>query len=192
MKQTLVPATPRLTRRHTLLAAAAVAASVALPKVALPATPRPIVRLRRLHMVNVATGETIDVSYRTDDHYSGKALKQVSYLMRDWRQEKTVLMDPRLLDLLAWIQLASRSSAPLCLVSGYRSPATNAMLAKTDPEVAHNSYHLRGQAADIRLPGVPLEWIRDAALRLDQGGVGYYPRHGFIHLDTGPARAWTR
>jgi uncharacterized protein YcbK (DUF882 family) len=187
-----VPRTFSLTRRRTLFGAAALAASALLPEAALPATVRPIVRLRRLRMVNAATGEGIDISYRTDDHYSGPALQQVSYLMRDWRQQKTVLMDPRLIDQLAWLQLASHSSEPLCLVSGYRSPATNAMLARTDPEVAHNSYHLRGQAADICIPGVPLEWIRDAALRLDQGGVGYYPKHGFIHIDTGPARAWTK
>lgn len=187
-----MPRNSHLTRRRTLLGAATLAATALLPTIALPATVRPIVRLRRLHMVNAATGETVDVSYRTDDHYNGSALKQVSYLMRDWRQHKTVLMDPRLIDQLAWLQLASHSSEPLCLVSGYRSPATNAMLARTDPEVAHNSYHLRGQAADICIPGVPLEWIRDAALRLGQGGVGYYPTHGFIHLDTGPARTWTK
>jgi uncharacterized protein YcbK (DUF882 family) len=181
-----------LTRRRTLLGAAALAATAILPNVALPATVRPIVRLRRLHMLNAATGETLDVSYRTDDHYNGSALRQVSYLMRDWRQEKAVLMDPRLIDQLAWLQLESRSSEPIYLVSGYRSPATNAMLAKTDPDVAHNSYHLHGQAADICLAGVPLEWLRDAAVRLGQGGVGYYPRHGFIHLDTGPTRTWTK
>ena len=183
---------PNLARRRALLGAAALAATTLLPDIALSAAPRPVVRLRRLHMINAATGEKLDLVYRTDDHYIGSALRQVSYLMRDWRQEKAITMDPHLIDLLAWIQLASRTSEPIYLVSGYRSPATNAMLAKTDPEVAHNSYHLRGQAADICLPGVPLEWIRDAALRLDEGGVGYYPRHGFIHLDTGPARTWTR
>jgi len=187
-----VPQTSHPTRRKALLGVAAVAAAAILPEAALAATVRPIVRLRRLHMLNAATGETVDLSYRTDDHYNGSALRQVSYLMRDWRQEKTVLMDPRLIDQLAWLQLESRSSQPLTLVSGYRSPATNAMLAKTDPDVAHNSYHLHGQAADICLPGVPLEWLRQAAVRLGQGGVGYYPRHGFIHIDTGPTRTWTK
>ncbi len=99
-------------------------------------------------------------------------------------------MDPALLDILHALQPSDDGSRPLEVICGYRSPETNARLAAVNPGVARNSFHVRGQACDIRMPGVEIGRLHEAALALRAGGVGYYPRSGFIHVDTGPVRTW--
>ena len=99
-------------------------------------------------------------------------------------------MDPRLLDLLVELRARLRTTAPFHVISGYRSPATNAMLAATTEGVASNSLHMDGMAIDIRVPNRPLRQLHQVALNLEAGGVGYYPRSDFVHVDTGRVRRW--
>ena len=99
-------------------------------------------------------------------------------------------MDRKLLDILYQLQQIAGNREPLNVICAYRSPTTNASLASRNSRVARNSYHVTGQACDIRLPGYSVRGLRDHALALEAGGVGYYPRSGFIHVDTGPVRTW--
>ena len=99
-------------------------------------------------------------------------------------------IDPYLLDLVHGLRLTMEYDGPVHVVSGYRSPRTNAMLAQRSGKVAKNSYHVKGMAIDLRLPGRQLEDLRDTAMRLAGGGVGFYPESEFVHMDTGPVRAW--
>jgi len=109
---------------------------------------------------------------------------------RDWRRDEVVKIDRGLIELLSLVQEEIGYDQPITVVSGYRSAATNRMLRRKNRNVAKNSYHMRGMAADIRLPGVSTNKVRKLALRMAVGGVGYYPGAGFIHLDTGPVRTW--
>ena len=110
--------------------------------------------------------------------------------MRDFRNDAVHPIDPHLIDLLAVLRQRLGAHAPIQVLSAYRSPATNAMLASMSEGVATNSLHLQGRAIDIRLPGRPLSAVRRAALVLRGGGVGYYPRSNFVHLDVGSVRRW--
>ncbi len=143
----------------------------------------------RIAAINGNTKETLNIVYRMGNTYSQTGLRSIAYFMRDWRENQARYMDPRLVDLLAYIHQASGSTEPIWITSGYRTPKTNAMLVRT-VDAATNSYHMVGMAADVRMPGIPTRWIRDAGLYLGIGGVGYYPRSDFVHLDTGPVRRW--
>ena len=144
----------------------------------------------RFAAYNPHTRETINVVYRVGDTYSPTAMRWISIFMRDWRLNRARHVDPRLIDLLAYIHTASGAQEPILLLSGYRTPQTNASLRAGGIETATNSLHLEGMAADIRIHGVSTRWIRDAGLYLRQGGVGYYPGSDFTHLDTGVVRRW--
>jgi uncharacterized protein YcbK (DUF882 family) len=144
----------------------------------------------RFAAYNPNTRETLNVIYRVGDVYSPTAMRWISVFMRDWRLNRARLMDPRLIDLIAYIHAASGSSEPILLLSGYRTPQTNAALRARGADAATDSLHLEGMAADLRIQGVSTRWIRDAALYLRLGGVGYYPNADFAHLDTGPVRRW--
>ena len=145
---------------------------------------------RSLAMYNAHTGENLNLVYCENGYYVPGALHEINYFFRDFRANQIKPIDPRLLDLLHAIHQASDSSKPFNLVSGYRSPQTNAMLAAQSEGVARHSMHIEGKAADINLPGRQLSILQRIALALRFGGVGYYPQSGFVHVDTGRIRHW--
>lgn len=149
---------------------------------------------RRLKFYFTHTKERIDIVYKRNGRYVPSALKKINTFLRDWRQNKSTKMDPRLLDLLwsVYVQMDTRES--IHVVSAYRHPKTNTMLRSRSRGVAKNSQHTRGKAMDFFIPGVKLAELRAAGLRMEVGGVGYYPRSGspFVHMDTGSVRHWPR
>ncbi|MDR3513313.1 MAG: DUF882 domain-containing protein [Caulobacteraceae bacterium] len=169
----------------TGLVAATSAASAALPTLPLaPAAPR------RVSFSNVHTGETLDTVYFAEGRYQADALHQVSHVLRDYRTGDVHFIDPVLLDVLVVLGQRTGTRKPFQVLSGYRSPKTNAMLHAHSEEVASHSLHMKGMAVDIHLADGPLAQLHDAALRLKGGGVGYYPESGFVHVDAGPVRHW--
>jgi len=145
---------------------------------------------RTLAVYNVHTDESLNATYWEGGEYIPGALHEINYLFRDFRANETKAIDPRLLDVLYDLRLLTDSSKPISLVSGYRSYATNAMLAAQSEGVARHSMHIEGKASDIHIAGVELADLRRAALSLGAGGVGYYPRSNFVHVDTGRVRRW--
>lgn len=145
---------------------------------------------RALSIQNLHTDETLSVAYWETGRYVPGALKELNHILRDHRTNEVGDMDPRLFDLMHRLHERLQTTAPFQIISGYRSPATNAALAKRSRNVARNSLHTRGLAVDIRVPGRALREVRRAALSLKAGGVGYYPGRQFIHLDVGPVRSW--
>ena len=130
------------------------------------------------------------MEYFAQGDYLPPALHEINHVLRDWRRNEIHPIDPELLDLLYDLHAATGSQKPFDVICGYRSPETNAMLARRSDGVSKRSLHLVGKAIDIRLPDVPLARLRDAARRLGRGGVGYYPASNFVHVDTGRVRAW--
>jgi uncharacterized protein YcbK (DUF882 family) len=148
-------------------------------------------RVRRLSLHHVHTNERLSVVYFERGRYVRPALAEINHLLRDWRADAVMPIDPRLLDLLVALRGRLRSDRPLEIICGYRCPATNRMLQRRGGGgVATNSLHLRGRAIDLRVPGRPLDDVRDAAKDLRAGGVGYYPDLDFVHVDTGRVRYW--
>jgi uncharacterized protein YcbK (DUF882 family) len=145
---------------------------------------------RRLGFYNLHTGESLSSVYWEDGRYLADSLAEIDYVLRDFRTGEVHRIDPALLELVHRLGVVMGSAQPFHVISGYRSPETNAMLARKSGGVAKNSYHVKGMAIDLRLPGRRLEDLRAAALTLAGGGVGYYPRSDFVHMDTGPVRAW--
>lgn len=145
---------------------------------------------RTLAVYNVHTDESLNATYWEGGEYIPGALHEINYLFRDFRANEIKPIDPRLLDVLYDLRLLTESSKPLSLVSGYRTYATNAWLAGLSEGVARHSMHIEGKAADIHIAGVELADLQRAALSLDAGGVGYYPRSNFVHVDTGRVRRW--
>jgi uncharacterized protein YcbK (DUF882 family) len=145
---------------------------------------------RRLALHSLHTGERADVVYWADGKYIDGALRQVDRVLRDHRNNEVRPMDRALVDLLWNLRQRVQSNEPFEVISGYRSPASNAVLIAEGRGVAQNSMHLQGMAIDIRLPKRRLKHVRDAAVKLEQGGVGYYPRSNFVHVDTGRVRYW--
>jgi uncharacterized protein YcbK (DUF882 family) len=145
---------------------------------------------RSLSIYNTHTGERLNTVYCENGRYVPEALREVDFFFRDFRANLVKQIDPRLLDLLHTIHQSSDTSKPFNLVSGYRSPQTNAMLAMQYEGVARHSMHIEGKAADINLPGRQLSLLQRVALALRYGGVGYYPQSGFVHVDTGRVRRW--
>lgn len=147
--------------------------------------------IARLAFVNTHTGESLDVVYREGPRYLDDALAGIDRVLRDHRNGEVHEIDRALLDQLAQLRaLLGVGKRPFHVISGYRSPRTNAMLAARSPGVATRSLHLQGRAIDIRLPGVELPAVHRAALSMQAGGVGYYARSDFVHLDTGRVRRW--
>jgi len=145
---------------------------------------------RKLGFKHLHTGETLDVAYWENGAYVPGALTQVNHVLRDWRTDQVHVIEPKLLDLLTALQARLGQSERFDVICGYRSPATNAMLHEHSDEVAVHSLHLVGEAIDIHLPGVELSRLRDAAMGLGLGGVGYYPESDFVHVDIGRVRHW--
>jgi len=145
---------------------------------------------RALAIDNVHTGERIRTVYYENGQYIPGALQEINYFFRDYRANEVKAIDPRLLDLLHTIHQTLDSSKPFNLISGYRTPATNAMLAARSEGVARHSMHIEGRAADINVPDRQLSILQRVALALQFGGVGYYPQSNFVHVDTGRVRHW--
>lgn len=140
------------------------------------------------------SGEDLTVTFKRDGRYDEAALKQLNHFLRDWRTQDETVMDRHLFDILWEVYRDVDGKQPIQIISSYRSPATNAMLRRRSSGVARFSQHMLGHAMDFYIPGVPLEQIRFAGLRLQRGGVGFYPTSGspFVHLDTGSIRHWPR
>ncbi len=145
---------------------------------------------RVMSLLNLYTNENIEAVYWEGGQYIPEALSEINYIFRDHRTEEMTDISPDLLDLLYSIQLKLKSKEPLQIVSGYRTPRSNALLRKIRRGVARNSLHMYGKAADIRLEGYSIKDIRHAALSCTAGGVGYYPRSNFVHVDVGLVRYW--
>ncbi len=146
---------------------------------------------RILSFHHLHTDERLTLTYRQGDHYQRSSLERLNRFLRDFRTGEVTAIDPKLYDLLFDIkQQLGHDDAVFEIVSGYRSPKTNAMLRSTSSGVAKRSLHMSGKAIDVRLSDMPTRSIRDAALRLARGGVGFYSRSNFVHLDTGNVRQW--
>lgn len=145
---------------------------------------------RRLAFQNLHTGERLKTVYWQGGSYVRSALEQINHIMRDYRTNQVKQIDPKLLDLLHRLQALLDTEEPFQIVSGYRSPKTNAKLAAHSGGVAKRSMHVKGKAVDIRLDSRDIAQIRKAALALKGGGVGYYPKSDFVHVDVGRVRSW--
>lgn len=149
-----------------------------------------VVQGREVNIINPHTGEKFVGEYWYNGKYLPDAFGAIKTLMRDHRTDERFPIDPRLIDVLYVMRSRIGNSTPFNIISGYRSPATNAMLRRTTEGVARNSLHMSGQAADMRLPGTRLSSLRDTAIKLHAGGVGFYPSSDFVHVDTGRVRNW--
>ena len=145
---------------------------------------------RTLSFYNTRTGEEWNRVYWCQGDYVPEALEEINYLLRDHRTNEVREIDPRLLDLLYDLNEKLNSRGPFQVVSGYRSPETNALLRRRSRRIARHSLHIEGMAVDIRLPDRNMRQLAKAALSMQSGGVGYYPRRQFVHVDTGKVRRW--
>ena len=146
--------------------------------------------IRRISMYSGRTGERLDTIYWIEGQYIGEALREINAFMRDWRNGKTINMDSRTIDIMAAAHRLMDTSEPYMLLSGYRSPETNAMLRSQSSGVARNSLHMRGQAADLRLSSRSINDMTKAAAACNAGGVGTYRGSNFVHMDCGDVRTW--
>ena len=146
---------------------------------------------QRLRLFHTHTGERLDIVYRIGQNYIPEALDKLDHFLRDHRTGDVHHYDPRLFDLLTDLtQAVGRAGAEINIICGYRSPWSNEFLRSTSTGVAKNSLHMQAEAIDIRLPGTKTSAFRDAALALARGGVGYYAKSDFIHVDVGRIRRW--
>jgi uncharacterized protein YcbK (DUF882 family) len=147
---------------------------------------------RTLSFHHTHSNEDLTITFKRDGRYDEAALKEINHYLRDWRTQDQTVMDPHLFDIIWEVYRDVDGKKPIQIISAYRSPATNAMLHRRSSGVARFSQHMLGHAMDFFIPGVPLEQIRFAGLRLQRGGVGFYPTSGspFVHLDTGSIRHW--
>lgn len=173
-------------RRSAQIAVAGSALSTFAPATWASTAPSRSLRLSHTH-----TGESLDLTYASGAQYLPRALEQVNHFLRDHYSGEVGTIDPQLLDLLHAVRTSLGTQLPFHVISGYRCPATNNRLRTTrGGGVAKRSLHMDGKAIDVRLPGVPLTELRDAALSLKAGGVGTYMRDQFVHVDTGRPRSW--
>jgi uncharacterized protein YcbK (DUF882 family) len=149
---------------------------------------------RTISLHHLHTGEDITITYKRNGQYDEAALEKLNWFLRDWRRSEQTHMDPHLIDLVWDVQREAGTSEPIQVVCGYRSPQTNAMLRHRSSGVARFSQHMLGHAMDFYIAGIPLEQLRVIGLRLQRGGVGFYPESGspFVHMDTGGIRMWPR
>mgnify|MGYP000058906537 CR=1 FL=1 len=147
--------------------------------------------VRRISMYSGRTGERLDTIYWIEGKYIGEAIREINLFMRDWRNGQAIQIDTRTIDIMAASHNLMDASEPYMLLSGYRSPETNAMLRSRSSGVAKNSLHMRGQAADLRLDSRSTAQMSRAAQSCAAGGVGRYRGSNFVHMDCGPVRAWS-
>jgi uncharacterized protein YcbK (DUF882 family) len=149
---------------------------------------------RTLDLYHTHTKESLRITFRRDGAFDNAALEKLNWFLRDWRMDEPTTMAPELFDIVWYSAREAGATEPIRIVSAYRSPGTNAMLARRSRAVAKNSQHMRGNAMDFHVPGIPMSKVREIAMRLQRGGVGYYPNAGtpFVHLDVGSVRSWPR
>ena len=149
---------------------------------------------RTLSFHHIHTNEDLTITYKVNGRYDDEALKKINWIMRDWRKNESIAMDPHTIDILWDVHREVSAKEPIWIICGYRSPNTNAMLRRRSNGVAKFSQHMLGKAVDFYIPGVPLDQLREAGLRAQRGGVGFYPTSGspFVHMDTGSVRHWPR
>lgn len=184
---------PTVSRRKSVLRA--FSALILLPGISAysragesPIQPEPVYRLRLYH---THTNESIDLVYRVGDTYIAPAIDRLDHFLRDHRTGDVIQLDRRVFDLLHDLTAAvGRPDAEIDIVCGYRTPWSNDFLRRTTQGVASHSLHMQGEAIDIRMPGVATAKLRDVALTLHRGGVGYYPESRFVHVDVGRVRRW--
>jgi uncharacterized protein YcbK (DUF882 family) len=178
--------------RHAPPAPGPLATALAAPTPAAPAVRTQLASdARRLFLKNLHTGDTVRTVYWENGRYVEGALAEARYALRDWRNGQQHDMDAGLFDIFHDLSARLEVDRPFQIISGYRSPATNAALHARSSGVASHSLHMQGMASDIRIEGVDLAHLRKAALSLGRGGVGYYPVSEFVHVDTGRVRQWT-
>lgn len=146
--------------------------------------------IRRLNMYNGRAGESLNMIYWIEGEYIAPALEEVNYFMRDWRNEQVIDISIRNVDIMAASHNLMETNEPYTLLSGYRSPETNAMLRSRSSGVARNSLHMVGEAADLQLQSRSVGQMFNAARACNAGGVGRYSRSNFVHMDSGPVRSW--
>jgi len=146
--------------------------------------------VRRIRMYSGRTGESVDTIYWIEGKYIPEALNEITYFMRDWRQDQKKAIDPRTIDIAAAAHHLLNVTEPFMLLSGYRTAKTNALLRSSSRGVARNSLHMKAQAADLRLRSRSVAQIFRAASACEAGGVGKYSRSNFVHMDCGPIRTW--
>ncbi len=145
---------------------------------------------RSLSFYNLHTGESLRTTYWEEGIYIPEALEEINHILRDHRADKAAAMDIGVIDLLHAIRSEVGTRKPFQIISGYRSPRTNAMLHNNTSGVAKKSLHMEGKAIDINLPGLALSDLRKVAMHLKRGGVGFYPKSNFVHVDVGRVRYW--
>jgi uncharacterized protein YcbK (DUF882 family) len=145
---------------------------------------------RSLSFVHTHTGESLSAVYFQDGRYQASSLEQINHLLRDFRTDDVHPIDPSVLDILFDLQTRVNRSDPYEVISGYRSPRTNAALRARSNGVAEHSLHMEGRAIDVRLPGFSTRKMHEIARQMGRGGVGFYPQSDFVHLDNGAVRFW--
>ncbi|HEX5604927.1 MAG TPA: YcbK family protein [Candidatus Binatia bacterium] len=179
---------PQLNRRYFLRLSAIAATAALFPRTAFSIDAR--IPEKSLAFYNTHTGETLKSVYWADGRYLGDSLRAINHILRDPRNNEIHDIDTRLLDLLFSLRREVDTSQPFHVISGYRSAETNTYLRTHTTGVTENSLHLVGQAIDIRSPGRELRSLQKAAIQLRGGGVGYYPKSDFVHIDIGRVRYW--
>ena len=175
-------------RRSFLKSSVVLASVIGMPALAKAAQPAPAERTLRLY--NTHTGESLRSVFWAEGQFIPDALKDINKLLRDHRNDKIAEMDPKLIVLLNDVSDKFGDNQVLHIISGYRSPESNAKLAAASNGVARHSMHMEGKAIDIRMPGKDLAQLHKAAMAMKSGGVGYYPDSQFVHMDTGRVRYW--
>lgn len=145
---------------------------------------------RRLSFRNTHTGESFSGVYRVGNKYLPDAFKQINMVLRDFRTDQVYSMDPRIIDIIYSVRRMTGQNKPFEIISGYRSPKTNNMLRSKSSGVAKKSYHMKGQAIDLRMQDFSTARLRDLGKSLKAGGVGYYAKSDFVHMDCGDVRSW--
>lgn len=169
---------------------ATITAAVTLLALMQPSGPSASIDERRLVFYHTHTNQRLDVVYARDGAYDAAALEKIEHFLSDFRTGDRATIDPALLDLLYVVRTRLGNRGTYEVISAYRSPKTNEMLRRTTGGVAQTSQHLLGKAIDVRLTGVPTTQLRDTAIAMRRGGVGYYAESDFVHLDTGRVRRW--
>ena len=175
-------------RRSFLKSSVVLASAIGMPALAKAAQPAPAERTLRLY--NTHTGESLRSVFWAEGQFIPDALNDINKLLRDHRNDKIAEMDPKLIVLLNDVSDKFGDNQVLHIISGYRSPESNAKLAAASNGVAKHSMHMEGKAIDIRMPGKDLAQLHKAAMSMKSGGVGYYPDSQFVHMDTGRVRYW--
>lgn len=185
------PNTLALTRRGLLGAAGSALALAATPSwAAAPAILTGKGDIRSVNLYSKRTGESLNAVYWIEGAYIPEVMAEISYLLRDWREDKAISIDHRAIDVLAAAHKLLETSEPYEALSGYRTKRTNAMLRQRSRGVAKDSYHTKGMAVDVKLKSRSVGQMFRAAVACNAGGVGRYSRSNFVHMDCGPVRTW--